>query len=87
MKADTASLQIPELEFEIPPRTQEGSITTVESILMQAVEGLKKEQPIRKVNSGGTHKSPSVWHVYMVTAIVRPVVYTPLFCLHVGAPS
>lgn len=48
VKADTASVQIPELEFEIPPCTQEGSITTVESILKQAVEGLEKEQPVRK---------------------------------------
>lgn len=58
VKADTASVQIPELEFEIPPCTQEGSITTVESILKQAVEGLEKEQPVRKVNSGCKHNKP-----------------------------
>lgn len=49
VKADTATVHIPELDFEIPPHTQKGSITTVESILMQSVESLEKEQPVRKV--------------------------------------
>ena len=49
VKADTATVRIPELEFEIPSHTQKGRITTIESILMQSVEGLEKEQPIRKV--------------------------------------
>jgi zinc finger protein len=48
VKADTASLYIPELDFEIPAHSQEGSITTIESILIKSVEGLEKEQPVRK---------------------------------------
>ena len=52
VKADMASVLIPELEFKIPPNTQRGSITTVDSILLQAVDGLQKEQPVRKVSRG-----------------------------------
>ena len=40
---------VPELDFEIPPSTNEGSITTIESILLKAAVGLEKEQPVRKV--------------------------------------
>lgn len=49
MRADTASVMIPELEFEIPPNAKKGDVTTVESILTQSVEGLEREQPLRKV--------------------------------------
>ena len=49
MKADTATVCVPELEFEIPPSTNEGSITTIENILIKSAEGLEKEQPVRKV--------------------------------------
>jgi zinc finger protein len=48
VKSDTATVRIPELEFEIPPSTATGSVTTVENILVQAMEGLEKEQPIRR---------------------------------------
>ncbi|CAI7988801.1 Zinc finger protein ZPR1 [Geodia barretti] len=48
VKADTATVCVPELDFEIPPSTNEGSITTIESILLKAAVGLEKEQPVRK---------------------------------------
>ena len=51
VKADTAGLQIPELDFEIPAHSQEGSITTMESILLKSVEELEREQPVRKVSA------------------------------------
>ena len=51
VKGETATVSIPELEFEIPPSSDKGSITTVENILMQAVEGLEKQQPIRRVGT------------------------------------
>lgn len=51
VKADTATVRIPELEFEIPSHTQKGRITTIESILMESIEGLEREQPVRKVSS------------------------------------
>ena len=49
MRGDTASVRIPELDFEIPPGSKKGAITTVEGILTQSLEELEKEQPLRKV--------------------------------------
>ena len=49
VKASTALVNIPELDFEIPPNTQKGSITTVESIITQCLTGLEQEQPVRRV--------------------------------------
>ena len=51
VKADTATVCIPELDFEIPPSTDKGSVTTIEGILMTAAEELEKGQPVRKVVS------------------------------------
>ena len=48
--ADTASVHIPELEFEIPAGSQKGSVSTVEGILVQAAGNLKQEQPLRRVS-------------------------------------
>ena len=50
VRADSASLSIPELDFEVPANTQEGSLSTVEGIVTRAVEGLEQEQPLRKVS-------------------------------------
>ena len=49
VRADSASLTIPELDFEVPAHTQEGGLTTVEGILTRAVEGLEQGQPLRRV--------------------------------------
>ena len=46
--ADTASVHIPELEFEIPAGSQKGSVSTVEGILVQAAA--KLEQALRRVS-------------------------------------
>ena len=50
VRADSASLSIPELDFEVPANTQEGSLSTVEGIVTRAVEGLEQEQPLRRVS-------------------------------------
>ncbi len=50
VKGDTAHVRIPHLDFEIPPNTQKGKVSTVESILRQAVDDIEKEQPARKVH-------------------------------------
>ena len=50
VKANSASLLIPELEFEIPPKTQRGSINTLEGFLTLSLNELEKDQPIRKVS-------------------------------------
>jgi len=40
IKADTASISIPEIEFEIPPNTQKGEISTIEGFLSRAAKVL-----------------------------------------------
>ena len=42
VKSEFASISIPELDFEIPPQTQQGSIKTVEGYLMSAIEGISE---------------------------------------------
>ena len=49
VKADSATLKIPELEFEIPPNTQKGSINTLEGFMQLSITELEKDQPARKV--------------------------------------
>jgi hypothetical protein len=34
VKSDTATIYIPELELEIPPQTQRGSLNTIEGVLV-----------------------------------------------------
>lgn len=41
VKTEWASVTVPELEFEIPPRTQDGTVTTIEGILQRALDGLQ----------------------------------------------
>jgi zinc finger protein len=40
VKSEFATIKIPELEFEIPPQTQKGSINTVEGFMTNAIDGL-----------------------------------------------
>ncbi|GER40999.1 ZPR1 zinc-finger domain protein [Striga asiatica] len=48
VKSETATIKIPELEFEIPPEAQCGSLSTVEGILMRAADELAALQEERK---------------------------------------
>ncbi|XP_072237697.1 zinc finger protein ZPR1 [Leuresthes tenuis] len=48
VKADSATTRIPELDFEIPPFTQKGSLSTVEGLLDRAVAGLEQDQLVRR---------------------------------------
>ncbi|XP_068568684.1 zinc finger protein ZPR1 [Cebidichthys violaceus] len=48
VKADSATTRIPELDFEIPPFTQKGALSTIEGLLDRAAEGLEQEQPVRR---------------------------------------
>lgn len=48
VKTDSATIRIPELDFEIPPFTQKGSLSTIEGLLGRAVAGLEQDQPIRR---------------------------------------
>ncbi len=47
IKADSASIYIPKIEFEIPPNAQRGTISTIEGILIRAAEHLDSLQSTR----------------------------------------
>ncbi len=47
VKSDNATICIPELDFEIPPITQKGTLNTIEGFLAQTIEGLRAAQPER----------------------------------------
>ncbi|KAI3824395.1 hypothetical protein L1987_05853 [Smallanthus sonchifolius] len=48
VKSETATIKIPQLDFEIPPESQRGSLTTVEGILVRAADELLALQEERK---------------------------------------
>ncbi|KAK6150209.1 hypothetical protein DH2020_017734 [Rehmannia glutinosa] len=48
VKSETATIKIPELDFEIPPEAQRGSLSTVEGILLRAADELEALQEERK---------------------------------------
>jgi len=48
VKSDYATLIIPELELEIPPKGQKGEITTIEGVLQRTIAGLEQDQPVRR---------------------------------------
>ncbi|XP_061833608.1 zinc finger protein ZPR1 [Nerophis lumbriciformis] len=48
VKMDSATTRIPELDFEIPPFTQKGSLSTIEGLLDRAVAGLEQDQVARQ---------------------------------------
>lgn len=47
IKSDSASLYIPRLDFEIPPTTQRGTVSTLEGVLQRAAKNLEELQPER----------------------------------------
>jgi ZPR1 zinc finger protein len=49
VKSETASVKVPELDFEIPAGTQSGTITTVEGILTEAATAMRSQQELRKI--------------------------------------
>ena len=49
IKSDSASCRFEELDFEIPPGTQKGEITTLEGLLTQAADNLNLHQAERMV--------------------------------------
>uniref|UniRef100_A0A673WM39 Zinc finger protein 259 n=1 Tax=Salmo trutta TaxID=8032 RepID=A0A673WM39_SALTR len=51
VKADSATTRIPELDFEIPPYTQKGSLSTIEGLIDRAVEGLAQDQQLRNATA------------------------------------
>ncbi|PRP78652.1 ZPR1-type zinc finger-containing protein [Planoprotostelium fungivorum] len=47
VKSESATIRIPELDFEIPATTQRGSLKTIEGFLMQTVDALRDSQKDR----------------------------------------
>lgn len=50
VKSDYSSIKIEELDFEIPPKSQKGEVTTVEGIINRVVAGLSQDQQQRRVD-------------------------------------
>ena len=48
VKSEYATIRIPELDFEIPPQTQKGSINTVEGFIARSIEGISALQEERR---------------------------------------
>ncbi|PWA83213.1 Zinc finger, ZPR1-type [Artemisia annua] len=48
VKSENATIKIPQLDFEIPPESQRGSLSTVEGILVRAADELQALQDERK---------------------------------------
>ncbi|OAY84047.1 zinc finger protein ZPR1 homolog [Ananas comosus] len=48
VKSDSATIKIPQLDFEIPPEAQRGTLSTVEGILVRAADELQALQDERK---------------------------------------
>uniref|UniRef100_A0A7C9CWJ2 Zinc finger ZPR1-type domain-containing protein n=1 Tax=Opuntia streptacantha TaxID=393608 RepID=A0A7C9CWJ2_OPUST len=48
VKSESATIKIPELDFEIPPEAQRGSLSTIEGILTRAAEALEALQEERR---------------------------------------
>lgn len=53
IKSDSATIRIPEIDFEIPPGTQKGGISTLEGFLMTAAKNLGLYQSERLAQSPG----------------------------------
>ena len=47
VKSDSATIEIPSIEFEIPSTTQRGKISTVEGVLKNAIESMEQSQADR----------------------------------------
>ncbi|XP_021888039.1 zinc finger protein ZPR1 isoform X2 [Carica papaya] len=48
VKSESATIKIPQLEFEIPPEAQRGSLSTVEGMMVRAADELQALQEERK---------------------------------------
>ncbi len=48
VKSEHATIKIPELDLEIPPMTQKGTVNTIEGFLVKTIEGLSDLQEDRR---------------------------------------
>ena len=55
VKSEYASIRIPELNLDIPPRTQKGTMNSVEGVLGKMIEGISEGQADRKESDPETY--------------------------------
>ena len=48
MKSEYATIRIPEIDLEIPPQTQKGSINTIEGFIQRTIMGISELQEERR---------------------------------------
>lgn len=49
VKQPSAMFRIEELDFEAPPFTSKGILTTIEGLIQSAIDGLEQQQPVRRI--------------------------------------
>ncbi|XP_062513023.1 zinc finger protein ZPR1-like [Corticium candelabrum] len=83
VKTDAATVIIPELGFEIPAKSQQGEVTTIEGLLQRATEGLRQDQPVRKIMDPDVHDKIKV----VITELEMCQSGGRLFTLELDDPS
>lgn len=48
VKSESATIRIPELDLEIPPQTQKGTVNTVEGFIQKTIDGISDMQEERR---------------------------------------
>ena len=78
IKSAHATIRLPEIDFEIPPTTQSGSLSTVEGVLAHAAKSLEFMQPQRRAADLELyHKVQSIIDdLRLLAAGGRPFVFT-----------
>jgi hypothetical protein len=56
VKSDYCTISFPDIGFEIPPQTQQGTLNTLEGFITRAIDGLQQQQNIRKVTDFETYE-------------------------------
>lgn len=49
VKSDRTGVKFVELDFEIPPQSQKGEVTTLEGVIDRSITGLEQDQVVRRV--------------------------------------
>jgi len=57
VKSDYTSVKVPEVNLEIPAKSQKGEVTTVEGIIQRTITGLSQDQEARRTEHPDTAKT------------------------------
>ena len=72
VKSEHCTVKIPSIDFEIPPSTQKGTMTTVEGLIQKAAEGLRETA---KLNAE-TNPEWAVAVLKFCTEKLEPIIHT-----------